>query len=543
MKNNYSFPVSNSQIIISRALRCTPAAVFFPVLLLAGCGGENAYEPTPLTGVFVDSPVSNIAYRTSTLQGVTNAAGEFEYVSGERVTFSIGGLDLPSVVAADLITPQDLVGVGLDEVDNIAVINIARLLQSLDADGNPDNGIEISAAAMADDTPRVVDFTSPTFDQDVSDIVPQLISAASAAAHLRATLDLPPVMNTAPVADAGEDLATASNTMVTLDGTASTDSDGDFLTYSWELISGPQGNNAFLDNPSLAQPVFSAGDVNGDYLLSLVVSDGLAQSAADEVTVTVFTLSAGNTAPVADAGGDLRTEVGDSVEMDGSGSVDNEGGESYLWTIKQAPPGGNASISDAQLSVASFNPGNVRGVYTVKLTVDDGEASDVDQIQVAVGGCYDVTVSSTGIVDNSNGANITAGAISDNGGTGILDTATGSMNFSLTQLITLGVNGNTSGFAAGELTTTNDYDLKNIGNSKSTTDACNDTLSALVCTSFSVGSTANANVVASTYVGDEQTGDNFSASTFDSRIDAVAGQIDSTIDYNFNVGSENFTCQ
>ena len=87
--------------------------------LLAACGGGGGGEsnsggsPSGKTsdknvGVFLDSPIINIAYQTETLRGVTNSSGEFEYVSGETVTFSIGDLTFPATTAQNVVTPIDI---------------------------------------------------------------------------------------------------------------------------------------------------------------------------------------------------------------------------------------------------------------------------------------------------------------------------------------------------------------------------------------------------------------------------------------------------
>lgn len=99
-----------------------------------------------LTGVFLDAAVSNLSYSTATLSGTTNASGEFQYRAGEMITFSIGNIVFPAVPVGSVITPFDLAG-STSLTDN-KVINILRLLQSLDADGNATNGIEIPAAAI-----------------------------------------------------------------------------------------------------------------------------------------------------------------------------------------------------------------------------------------------------------------------------------------------------------------------------------------------------------------------------------------------------------
>jgi len=124
--------------------------VLLSLALLGGCGG-GASEPTPnpiLTGRFVDAPVAGLAYRTPTLSGRTDAEGRFQYRAGERVRFAIGALALGDAPGAAVITPVQLVSDGTPE--HPEVINRVRLLLTPDADGDPDNGIQIPEAAHQD---------------------------------------------------------------------------------------------------------------------------------------------------------------------------------------------------------------------------------------------------------------------------------------------------------------------------------------------------------------------------------------------------------
>ena len=84
------------------------------------------------TGSFVDAPVQGLRYESGSLSGYTGSGGEFQYEEGGWVSFYIGDLPVGRAVAGQaLLTPLDLVVDG--ELDTPAVINIARLLQSLDA--------------------------------------------------------------------------------------------------------------------------------------------------------------------------------------------------------------------------------------------------------------------------------------------------------------------------------------------------------------------------------------------------------------------------
>ncbi|MEJ2139679.1 MAG: DUF4382 domain-containing protein [Gammaproteobacteria bacterium] len=94
----------------------------------------------------------------------------------------------------------------------------------------------------------------------------------------------PPPANQPPVADAGSNQAVDTGTGVMLDGTGSSDPDGDPLSYSWTLET-PAGSAAVLSAADTAMPSLLT-DVDGDYVATLVVNDGALDSAPATVTVT-----------------------------------------------------------------------------------------------------------------------------------------------------------------------------------------------------------------------------------------------------------------
>jgi len=118
--------------------------ILFSSSLLVACGGNNDNEEELLSGVFSDSPVGGLNFTTQTTRGLTDVDGVFQYREGETVVFRIGRLALPPVVAAPLVTPLDMAAEG--GIDDPSVVNIARLLQSLDEDADPENGIVIPEA-------------------------------------------------------------------------------------------------------------------------------------------------------------------------------------------------------------------------------------------------------------------------------------------------------------------------------------------------------------------------------------------------------------
>jgi hypothetical protein len=96
--------------------------------------------------------------------------------------------------------------------------------------------------------------------------------------------------NTAPTAEAGDDKGAFAGALVSLDGSASFDPDGDGLAFSWTLAK-PGGSAAALTGHMTATPAFTA-DVPGTYVATLTVTDPFGAAATDTVAVSV--VRAGN---------------------------------------------------------------------------------------------------------------------------------------------------------------------------------------------------------------------------------------------------------
>ncbi|MFK8082294.1 MAG: hypothetical protein AB8B97_18565 [Granulosicoccus sp.] len=125
--------------------------------------GTESDDDTTLPGIFVDSPVeghTTLAYATATQSGYTSASGEFRYLAGERITFSIGFATLPTVVAAKILSPIEMGSTTSAGATTAA--NVASLLQSLDQDGNLDNGIFIPVAT--EESAQYIDFNVSMFE-------------------------------------------------------------------------------------------------------------------------------------------------------------------------------------------------------------------------------------------------------------------------------------------------------------------------------------------------------------------------------------------
>lgn len=115
-------------------------------VLLTGCfdgSSSSSSRSDNRTGTFVDSPVSGLDYRgTRTSANTTDGAGQFSYARGETLTFSIGELELGAAEGAEVLTPVSITD-GADSAEDQRVTNKLILLQTLDADGDLNNGIQI----------------------------------------------------------------------------------------------------------------------------------------------------------------------------------------------------------------------------------------------------------------------------------------------------------------------------------------------------------------------------------------------------------------
>lgn len=156
-------------------------------LTLTACGGSGGgTEEEVLKGIFVDSPVSGLDYMTDSRSGKTNESGEFEYLEGETVTFMLGDLTLGSAPGASEITNFDIGDSLEDRNPNTNPIypylKIATLLQSLDNNENPADGINLGG--MVTDT-NGIDITDG-ITQDMLD----LISGEENKAALRSESDV-----------------------------------------------------------------------------------------------------------------------------------------------------------------------------------------------------------------------------------------------------------------------------------------------------------------------------------------------------------------
>ena len=182
--------------------------------------------------------------------------------------------------------------------------------------------------------------------------------------------------NTPPSANAGTAQTVFKKATVTLDGTASTDVDGDTLTFSWSQTAGPA---VTLSNSSSAKPTFTAPATTSTLTFSLVVNDGHGNSSQTaSVTITVQ-----NRAPTAMAGSNTTLLPGAPYTLDGTGRSDSDGDPlTYAWTQTQ---GQSITLDTSVTGKATFTAPSQPGTLEFSLKVNDGEAdSQLSVVMITV---------------------------------------------------------------------------------------------------------------------------------------------------------------
>ena len=264
---------------------------------------------------------------------------------------------------------------------NVNTGNLVTLDGSASSDADGDNlSYQWTLVAPTNSVASLNDITavSPTFTADLDgNYVVELtvndgtIDSSGVSVTITAT-----TANSAPMANAGSDQNALVNDIVTLNGDASTDADGDSLTYQWSLLSVPSGSTVFLTNPSASLSSFSP-DLAGTYTAQLIVNDGEELSAPDTINVVV---TVPNTPPIANAGPDQSITTGTLVTLSGSGIDANGDSLTYQWSVSSSPSGSNAPLSNSAIPTPTFSP-DIDGTYVFQLIVNDGtDDSSADSV-------------------------------------------------------------------------------------------------------------------------------------------------------------------
>lgn len=186
--------------------------------------------------------------------------------------------------------------------------------------------------------------------------------------------------NQAPIANAGPDKTTPALIPVLFNGSASSDADGQVISYRWFFGNGQSTN--WQPSPSTTHS-YTAG---GNFTASLQVKDNCQiVSAADNLIVTVI-----NQAPVNVSAGLDRTISLPANQVSLSGSAQDDGlpnppgAISYFWSkLSSIPANANVIFSNPN-AVASNATFSIAGSYILRLTVSDGALSASDDVAITV---------------------------------------------------------------------------------------------------------------------------------------------------------------
>ena len=176
---------------------------------------------------------------------------------------------------------------------------------------------------------------------------------------------LPAVTNAAPTAS-----FTASSTTgqaphaIDFDASASSDPNGDALTYAWDFGDGASGTGATTSHTYATA---------GTFAVTLMVSDG---SLTDAQTTSV-TISAANAAPTASFTASSTTgQAPHAIDFDASASSDPNGDAlTYAWDFGDGASGTGATTSHTYATA---------GTFAVTLMVSDGSLSDAQTLEVTI---------------------------------------------------------------------------------------------------------------------------------------------------------------
>jgi hypothetical protein len=239
---------------------------------------------------------SKPATSTASLSGATTATPTFvadktgSYVV--RLTVTAGGVSDHATVTISTFNSAPIANAG--PAQTIAAGALVKLdgSQSYDPNGQ---ALTYSwfLAAPAGSLALLSGATSPnpTFTADLSGTYTATLIVNDGYVDSDAAFVLISTDNSAPVANAGFDQSAPLGSTVALDGTASSDVDGDALTYTWSILSAPPLSGATLSDAHSPMPSFTP-DLLGMYIFGLIVHDGLVPSTQDTAQVYVFDAAA-----------------------------------------------------------------------------------------------------------------------------------------------------------------------------------------------------------------------------------------------------------
>ena len=385
-------------------------------LILSGCGLVE--EPTSSTtcdgicstrpkqtGVFVDSAVGGVTFRTTSgLSGTTNSNGEFSYVEGDIASFSIGDVDLGSVAASAVLTPVEVMG-ATNTADQ-SVINLARLLQTLDTDGDPSNGIEITSSTSNALKGKSINFNMPvssfsndsTINQIQTAVGRSLTSATAAMAHLNSTMNAKGL--TSNIASTAAVNALIDSTPPTILSTSPSNGDNNIsISNNIEVSFSEEIDNKTINSTNIIVSDSNGNKVIGTFSYSNQVATFNPSSDLNYFTVYAVIVGTG-----------VKDKIGNALVS----------GSSWNFTTSSAPDTTPPTIASTSPSGSSNNI-----LISSDITITFSEAMDPS------------TIDTTNVTLQDSNGNSVGGVVSYNNKVATFDPAN-DLNYSTTYTVTIG---------------------------------------------------------------------------------------------------------
>jgi hypothetical protein len=187
-----------------------------------------------------------------------------------------------------------------------------------------------------------------------------------------------PAGNHPPVAKAGSDWTTGLGQAVALDGTGSSDRDGQPLAYRWTLVKAPSGSRAVLTDPTSAGTGL-VPDVAGTYEASLVVNDGYLDSLPDTVSIVA--------APGGATGQNRSPAINSTAATGATGTrayayqvlATDPDGDLLTYSLTKSPMGMKIDANTGKIDWTPPQPHHDGMLYPVEVTVSDGKGGETTQ--------------------------------------------------------------------------------------------------------------------------------------------------------------------
>jgi hypothetical protein len=139
------------------------------------------------TGYFIDSAVEGISYRSGKISGITTADGKFQYDNTPQstyntdISFSIGNIKLGTIQTKDInadkkLFPSEILNLDRNNTSDEKLIAMIRLLQTLDEDDDPTNGITISSQTNNKLEQSSIDFNTDINITNINDKIESIFS-------------------------------------------------------------------------------------------------------------------------------------------------------------------------------------------------------------------------------------------------------------------------------------------------------------------------------------------------------------------------------